>query len=105
VTLPASAVATSSASATRAPVLGRHLSGGDAATYDFSVPLIESDLWEQYAGFGGQASSGRPHDGANHFYSVALEKLDGDMPPLGRGSQKRITNLMSPQCGHQLLPA
>ena len=82
VALPASALVTSSASARRA-----HRSQDDPTEGDFAIlrflcaaEIIESDLWEQYAGFGGQASSERPNDGQNHFYVAALQNLDGDMP-------------------------
>ncbi len=55
---------------------------GDFAILRFlcAAEILESDLWEQYAGFGGQASSERPTDGANHAYVAALMNLDGDMP-------------------------
>jgi hypothetical protein len=55
---------------------------GDFAILRFlcAAEIIESDLWEQYAGFGGQASAERPNDGRNPFYTSALENLDGDMP-------------------------
>ena len=55
---------------------------GDFAILRFlcAAEIIESDLWEQYAGFGGQASTGRPNDGQNGFYVSALENLDSDMP-------------------------
>ncbi|HUO69565.1 MAG TPA: ferritin-like domain-containing protein [Solirubrobacteraceae bacterium] len=48
---------------------------GDFAILRFlaAAELIESDLWEQYAGFGGV-------DGANDAYIAALENLDSDMP-------------------------
>jgi hypothetical protein len=82
VAVPASAIAASTASAQR-----RHRPGSDPTKGDFAIlrflcaaELIESDLWEQYAGFGGQASKERPHDGKNAFYSAALENLDEDMP-------------------------
>ncbi len=79
IALPASAVAASSASAKRA---GHHPTEGDFAILRFlcAAEIIESDLWEQYAGFGGQASRDRPHDGRNAFYKAALENLDSDMP-------------------------
>ena len=55
---------------------------GDFAILRFlcAAEILESDLWEQYARFGGQASSERPGDGANHAYVAALMNLDGDMP-------------------------
>jgi hypothetical protein len=84
VALPAAAGAASSASArTRRRRLGQNQpTEGDFAILRFlcAAEIIESDLWEQYAGFGGQASSERPNDGQNHFYTTALQNLDGDMP-------------------------
>ncbi len=82
VMVPASAVAVSSASAKRRPGLGGEPSKGDFAVLRFlcAAEIIESDLWEQYAGFGGQASKERQHDGQNGFYVAALENLDSDMP-------------------------
>ena len=61
---------------------GGHPTAGDVAILRFlcAAEIIESDLWEQYALFGGQASKERPHDGANKAYSAALENLDEDMP-------------------------
>jgi hypothetical protein len=81
VAVPASGIAASSAGAAdrRRP--------GDPTEGDFAIlrflcaaEIIESDLWEQYAGFGGQATAERPNDGQNPFYVSALENLDGDMP-------------------------
>jgi hypothetical protein len=79
VAVPASGIAVSSAAAR-----SRH---GDPTEGDFAIlrflcaaEIIESDLWEQYAGFGGQASAERPNDGQNPFYISALENLDEDMP-------------------------
>jgi Ferritin-like domain len=48
---------------------------GDVAILRFlaAAELIETDLWEQYADFGGTS-------GANGAYVAALENLDGDMP-------------------------
>jgi len=82
VALPAGAVAASDAGA---KVRGRdhdRPTAGDFAILRFlcAAEIIESDLWEQYALFGGQSSRERPHDGANHAYSAALENLDEDMP-------------------------
>ena len=80
VAVPASGIAVSSAAAKR------HRAGepteGDFAILRFlcAAEIIESDLWEQYAGFGGQATAERPNDGQNAFYASALENLDGDMP-------------------------
>ncbi|MGZ4173046.1 MAG: hypothetical protein ACXVQR_01080, partial [Solirubrobacteraceae bacterium] len=83
------------ASAAAVPVAGIAARGASARTRrgkgptegDFAIlrflcaaEILESDLWEQYAGFGGQASSERPKDGANHSYVAALMNLDGDMP-------------------------
>jgi hypothetical protein len=81
VAIPASGIVASSAAANRR----HHRHGpteGDFAILRFlcAAELIESDLWEQYAGFGGQASAERPNDGANGFYASALQNLDGDMP-------------------------
>jgi hypothetical protein len=82
--VPAVAAATSSAeAATRhARLASRRPTEGDFAILRFlcAAEIIESDLWEQYAGFGGQATSGRPNDGQNNFYVTALQNLDGDMP-------------------------
>jgi Ferritin-like domain len=70
-----------------APALARQHAGGEPTEGDFALlrflcaaEIIESDLWEQYAAFGGQATSERPHDGGNHAYVAALMNLDGDMP-------------------------
>jgi Ferritin-like domain len=48
---------------------------GDFAILRFlaTAEIIESDLWEQYADFGGAS-------GANEAYIAALENLDSDMP-------------------------
>ncbi|MBV8911573.1 MAG: hypothetical protein JOZ05_00885 [Acetobacteraceae bacterium] len=78
---PAAAISASSATAK-----GIHRAGepteGDFAILRFlcAAEIIESDLWEQYAGFGGQASTERPNDGQNGFYVSALQNLDSDMP-------------------------
>lgn len=78
--LPVAAIAASGASAK--PRHSNEPTEGDFAILRFlcAAEILESDLWEQYAGFGGQATSERPHDGANHFYTAALSNLDGDMP-------------------------
>jgi hypothetical protein len=88
--VPVAAVAASGASAkarraSGASAKARRASGpndGDFAILRFlcAAEIIESDLWEQYAGFGGQATPERPNDGANHAYVAALMNLDGDMP-------------------------
>jgi hypothetical protein len=86
--LPASGALASTAVARRAPVARRaHQADAGPTEGDFAIlrflcaaEIIESDLWEQYAGFGGQASAERPNDGQNAFYVSALENLDGDMP-------------------------
>jgi hypothetical protein len=82
VALPMSAAAASSATAKTAGGAHRRPTKGDVAILRFlcAAEIIESDLWEQYAGFGGQASSERPHDGVNGAYVGALKNLDGDMP-------------------------
>jgi hypothetical protein len=68
------AVGASDASA-RAHKAGGRPTEGDFAILRFlaAAELIETDLWEQYAGFGGV-------NGANGAYVAALENLDGDMP-------------------------
>ncbi len=84
VALPTAAgVATSASARTRRG----HLASDRPTEGDFAIlrflaaaEIIESDLWEQYAGFGGQASAERPNDGQNHFYQTALQNLDSDMP-------------------------
>ena len=75
--LPVAAIAASGASA-----MSTGPTAGDFAILRFlaAAEIIESDLWEQYAGFGGQATSARPTDGQNGFYVSALQNLDGDMP-------------------------
>jgi hypothetical protein len=71
--IPATAAAASVAAAkahnTAAPT------DGDVAILRFlaAAEIIESDLWEQYADFGGAS-------GANGAYVAALQNLDGDMP-------------------------
>ncbi|MBV8217409.1 MAG: hypothetical protein JO325_03015, partial [Solirubrobacterales bacterium] len=82
VAVPASAIVASGASAQRLRRAGDRPTEGDFAILRFlcAAEIIESDLWEQYAAFGGQASSGRPNDGQNGFYSSALQNLDSDMP-------------------------
>jgi Ferritin-like domain len=82
VAVPATAVAASGASARSRHGLRNEPTAGDFAILRFlcAAEIIESDLWEQYAGFGGQSSSERPHDGKNGFYTAALENLDEDMP-------------------------
>jgi Ferritin-like domain len=78
--VPVAAVAASGASAKRRKT--NRPTKGDFAILRFlcAAEILESDLWEQYARFGGQASSERPRDGANHAYVAALMNLDGDMP-------------------------
>ncbi len=78
--VPVAAVAASGASAKRRKTNGP--TKGDFAILRFlcAAEILESDLWEQYARFGGQATSERPRDGANHAYVAALMNLDGDMP-------------------------
>ena len=82
VAVPVAGIAASSAQAGQM----RHHAGdpteGDFAILRFlcAAEIIESDLWEQYAGFGGQATKERPNDGQNPFYVSALQNLDGDMP-------------------------
>jgi hypothetical protein len=82
VVLPASAVTAASASAKRAHQAQDEPTEGDFAILRFlcAAEIIESDLWEQYAGFGGQPSSERPNDGQNAAYVAALQNLDSDMP-------------------------
>jgi hypothetical protein len=84
IAVPAAAGLASSASARtrRSPLRPDEPTEGDFAILRFlcAAEIIESDLWEQYAGFGGQASSERSNDGQNHFYQTALQNLDGDMP-------------------------
>lgn len=81
VAVPATAIGTSTASA-RSSDFGGEPTEGDFAILRFlcAAEIIESDLWEQYAGFGGQSSSERPNDGQNGFYVSALQNLDTDMP-------------------------
>jgi hypothetical protein len=83
-TVPGAAVVTSSASAARRRHVGfaNEPTEGDFAILRFlcAAEIIESDLWEQYAAFGGQPTSERPHDGQHNFYATALRNLDGDMP-------------------------
>ena len=81
--VPASAIVASGASAKRLRRAGDQPTEGDFAILRFlcAAEIIESDLWEQYAGFGGQAGSPeRPNDGQNGFYVSALQNLDSDMP-------------------------
>jgi Ferritin-like domain len=82
VAVPTSAMVASGASAKALRRAGDQPTEGDFAILRFlcAAEIIESDLWEQYAGFGGQASSGRPNDGQNGFYVSALQNLDSDMP-------------------------
>jgi Ferritin-like domain len=82
VAAPASAIGASAASAKTLRRAGDQPTNGDFAILRFlcAAEIIESDLWEQYAAFGGQASAGRPNDGQNGFYVSALENLDSDMP-------------------------
>jgi hypothetical protein len=83
VAVPASAIAASGASAKGLRRAGDQPTKGDFAILRFlcAAEIIESDLWEQYAGFGGQAGgAGRPNDGQNGFYVSALQNLDSDMP-------------------------
>ena len=82
VAVPASAIGASGASAKLLRRAGDQPTEGDFAILRFlcAAEIIESDLWEQYAAFGGQASAGRPNDGQNGFYVSALENLDSDMP-------------------------
>ncbi len=82
VAVPASAIVASGASAKRLRRAGDQPAEGDFAILRFlcAAEIIESDLWEQYAGFGGQATTDRPDDGRNAFYVSALQNLDSDMP-------------------------
>lgn len=82
VAIPTAATAVSNGEARVARRRGHRPTPGDIAILRFlcAAEIIESDLWEQYAGFGGAASKERPHDGLNPFYVAALENLDGDMP-------------------------
>ncbi|MBV8431096.1 MAG: ferritin-like domain-containing protein [Solirubrobacterales bacterium] len=80
--LPGAAAVASSASAATRGRLTSEPTRGDFAILRFlcAAEIIESDLWDQYAGFGGQATTERPHDGQNNFYVTALQNLDSDMP-------------------------
>jgi hypothetical protein len=82
--LPASGALASTAVARRDRAAGPAAgpTEGDFAILRFlcAAEIIESDLWEQYAGFGGQPSAERPNDGQNAFYVAALQNLDSDMP-------------------------
>ena len=82
--LPGAAAVASSASAAKRRRVGlaAEPTEGDFAILRFlcAAEIIESDLWDQYAEFGGQATSERPHDGQNNFYVTALQNLDSDMP-------------------------
>ena len=82
VVVPASGIAASTAIANRSAHRAGDPTEGDFAILRFlcAAEIIESDLWEQYAAFGGQASTERPNDGANNFYVTALQNLDSDMP-------------------------
>jgi len=82
VALPAGAVVASSASAKRRSKSSDQPTDGDFAILRFlaAAEIIESDLWSQYAMFGGQATKDRPTDGQNGAYVAALENLDSDMP-------------------------
>jgi hypothetical protein len=82
VAVPASGVIAAGASAKRRAHMASEPTEGDIAILRFlcAAEIIESDLWEQYAAFGGQPTTERPNDGQNHFYSAALQNLDGDMP-------------------------
>jgi len=82
VALPASGALAATAVAHGAHAADAPPTAGDFAILRFlcAAEIIESDLWEQYATFGGQASAGRPDDGKNSFYVAALQNLDGDMP-------------------------
>jgi hypothetical protein len=83
VAVPASAIVASGASAKRLRRAGDQPTEGDFAILRFlcAAEIIESDLWEQYAGFGGQSGGPeRPNDGQNGFYVSALQNLDSDMP-------------------------
>jgi len=83
VAVPASGILASSAAAKARIHRANDPTDGDFAILRFlcAAEIIESDLWEQYAGFGGQAGSPeRPNDGQNPFYVSALQNLDGDMP-------------------------
>jgi hypothetical protein len=82
VAVPASGILASGASAKRLRRAADQPTEGDLAILRFlcAAEIIESDLWEQYAGFGGQATTDRPNDGQNGFYVSALQNLDSDMP-------------------------
>ena len=82
VAVPATGIVASTAGAKRLRRAADKPTEGDFAILRFlcAAEIIESDLWEQYAGFGGQASRERPNDGKNGFYVSALQNLDSDMP-------------------------
>jgi hypothetical protein len=82
VALPAAGVTASAASAKSARKQQGQPTAGDFAILRFlcAAEILESDLWEQYALFGGEPTSARPHDGQNNAYVAALKNLDGDMP-------------------------
>ena len=77
----ASAAATGAAAVAAPEAFGKaHVADVGPTAGDFAIlrwlataELIESDLWEQYAAFGGV-------NGANPAYIAALQNLDGDMP-------------------------
>jgi hypothetical protein len=71
--VPATAIAASTASAKARKAA--EPTAGDFAILRFlcAAEILESDLWEQYRGFGGV-------DGDNPAYIAALENLDSDMP-------------------------
>ncbi len=80
--IPAGAVVASDAGAKVLHRATDRPTAGDFAILRFlcAAEILESDLWEQYALFGGQATNARPRDGQNKAYAAALENLDGDMP-------------------------
>jgi hypothetical protein len=82
VAVPASGIIAAGASAKLRAHKANEPTDGDFAILRFlcAAEIIESDLWEQYAAFGGQPTSERPNDGQNHAYTAALQNLDGDMP-------------------------
>jgi hypothetical protein len=72
------AVATASASAAgRRAHFAADPTEGDFAILRFlcAAEIIESDLWEQYAGFGGKATKERPDDGQNNSMARRFRTL------------------------------
>jgi len=64
------------------------LTKGDAAILRFlaAAEILETDLWQQYNELGGIQDQEVPGRSGNKLYTLALQKLDMDMPQYTHGN-------------------